>query len=667
MMNLAAKARLYAPLCQNTAGKFKPVPGEIKRILFIGKSFYVYGVPFEKTGELSLEALKPLKKFINKYLKEVPPTVRKGLVQHLKNVALDAKKNGEIVAKLRNYCRLLRLVPTKTPFLRSVRKAYGSLYPLHSRGHLTAWEKKHARSVAEMLATFDGDTDTLKPLYDTVCSYVNRQGIRPVEVSEKMFSVETALPALLRMANRDWWKRKGQRERRVYLETMQIVAGNVHKRKNPYLSKDALTEIHAQEDDNDQYSRMMEVVSDDGEAVALSEVIKGSVANPEIRRMEMMVRAKGQERLADDLGYTADLVTITCPSKYHRWASSPDGKGETVNPKWVDAGGMQPRDAQAYLSNLWKRVRAKLKREELPYFGLRVAEAHHEGCPHWHILVFSHPEQRREILKIIRDYATASEQQELIDDHKKRRQKIISRKKRGQLTSYLEKIKRWYQPRFDVVAIDPEKGSAVAYIAKYISKNINGGRMTGADDNDHEAETDAATGANAVTAWSRWHCIRQFQFFGAASVTLWRELRRVREPLTNSIEPLRAAADSGNWSMFQKKAQELAAELEVDETDFNQYGEKQRRIIGVSVGSDLVVTRATRWSLRKRGEARAPRIHVNNCTGFISKVFQTTRERLKENLAAGLGLAFDPLRQLFEFKQQLELKKCQNSSQAPPV
>ncbi|MFP3354857.1 replication endonuclease, partial [Pseudoalteromonas sp. SIMBA_153] len=85
-------------------------------------------------------------------------------------------------------------------------------------------------------------------------------------------------------------------------------------------------------------------------------------------------------------------------------------------------------------------------------------------------------------------------------------------------------------PRFDVVAIDPEKGSAVAYIAKYISKNINGGRMTGADDNDHEAETDAATGANAVTSWSRWHCIRQFQFFGAASVTLWRELRRVREP-----------------------------------------------------------------------------------------------------------------------------------------
>ena len=632
------------------------------------KAFHIYGVPFCVEGELNPTYLARFRKFINNRLTEVPQPVKKGLIQHLKNVAEDIRAAGGAVQKLRNYCRLVNLLPKRSDFTRSVRAIYGNLYPLHNKGSLSAWEKTHAKAVAEMVAAFDGDIDTLKPLYDKVCEYVTRQGVPPIEVSDDSFSVEAALPALMRMMNRDWWKRKGQRERRVYLETMQIIAGNVHKRKSPYLSKDALSEIHAQEHDNDTYSKLMEVVSDDGEAVALSEVIKGSVANPEIRRLEMMVRVKGLEQLADDLGYQADLVTITCPSKFHRYAYSNDQQKHVVNPKWVDAGGLQPKDGQRHLSDVWKNIRAKLKRQELQYFGMRVAEAHHEGCPHWHILVFSHPGQRREILKIIRDYATKPEQQELISDHKNRRKKIVERKRKGQLTSHLEKVKRWYQPRFDVVEIDPEKGSAVGYIAKYISKNINGERMTGADNSDFEAETDAATGANAVTAWARWHCIRQFQFFGAASVTMWRELRRIREPVTNDVEPLRAAADSGNWRLFQSKAAELAAELVIDESELNQFGEKQRRVFGVSAGSDLVVTRVKRWSLRKRGErseVRAPRIHVNNCSGVGLRVFESTKERLKENVAAGLGLMFDPFRQLFEFKQQLGRHKC--SSQAPPV
>ncbi|WP_427192594.1 replication endonuclease [Serratia marcescens] len=42
-----------------------------------------------------------------------------------------------------------------------------------------------------------------------------------------------------------------------------------------------------------------------------------SVANPTIRRHELMVRTRGYEEVADRLGYESLFLTLTAPSKYH--------------------------------------------------------------------------------------------------------------------------------------------------------------------------------------------------------------------------------------------------------------------------------------------------------------------------------------------------------------
>lgn len=54
--------------------------------------------------------------------------------------------------------------------------------------------------------------------------------------------------------------------------------------------------------------------------------------------------------------------------------------------------------------------------------------------------------------------------------------------------------------RFHAEAIDPEKGSATGYVAKYISKNIDGYALD--SETDDESGQDLKETASAVSAWA---------------------------------------------------------------------------------------------------------------------------------------------------------------------
>jgi len=104
--------------------------------------------------------------------------------------------------------------------------------------------------------------------------------------------------------------------------------------------------------------------------------------------------------------------------------------------------------------------------------------------------------------------------------------------------------------RCKCVAIDPERGSATGYVAKYVSKNIDGAGEIG------DAESDETGGSvrdsvARVAAWASCHGVRQFQQIGGPPVGLWRECRRVRERVeADQLERARGAADRGDWKGF---------------------------------------------------------------------------------------------------------------------
>ncbi|HFG4193464.1 TPA: replication endonuclease [Enterobacter hormaechei] len=429
-------------------------------------------------------------------------------------------------------------------------------------------------------------------------------------VIKKYVGQDEVAPAVMRMFNEVWWRGRLRRIAASWREHLQIAVGNVSKKRHAYASKNCVTDWREQKRRTREFLKGLDLEDEDGNRISLIEKYDGSVANPAIRRCELMTRIRGFENICNELGYVGEFYTLTAPSKYHATT-----KSGYRNNKW---NGASPSDTQSYLTGLWARIRAKLHREEIRIFGIRVAEPHHDGTPHWHMLMFMLPEDVERVRLIIRDYAWEEDLHELRSDKAKK-------------------------ARFHAEAIDPEKGSATGYVAKYISKNIDGYALDGETD-DESGELLKET-APAVSAWAaRWH-IRQFQFIGGAPVTVYRELRRLADTETAhglSVEfaAVHDAADAGDWAgyvnaqggPFVRRDDLQVRTLYEPRTEFNQYGEETVCIRGVydaAVGAGTpILTRLTQWKIVPKravdlavdvkGAPAPSRSSVNNCTGSES-------------------------------------------------
>jgi hypothetical protein len=209
-----------------------------------------------------------------------------------------------------------------------------------------------------------------------------------IEFPESKHGLESSA---LRLSNPKWWKRKLCTSELRAFENREILAKKIHRKKQLYCSNFAVQEWRNMKRQNAEFLQQVFCFDDSGFVNSLFEISQKSISNPEVRRAEMMVRMRGMEEFAKDQNHKCVFITLTCPSKYH--------------PKSKKYGGYSPKQAQEYLCTIWARIRAKLKRENISPYGFRVAEPHHDGCPHWHMVLFIPDYQRFSLNRIIAEHA----------------------------------------------------------------------------------------------------------------------------------------------------------------------------------------------------------------------------------------------------------------------
>ncbi|KZQ99242.1 replication protein A [Enterobacter hormaechei subsp. steigerwaltii] len=423
------------------------------------------------------------------------------------------------------------------------------------------------------------------------------------EASDGHLENRKAESGILRLMAPEWWYQRLKRARDLQREHLAIAVGQVQKSASAYVSRKTLGEWVEQKKRNLEFFKKFDLIDEEGNRIALDSMVHRSVANPAIRRCELMVRMRGFEDIANEQRLAGEFYTITAPSRYHAVHS----KGGFVS-QW---NGLSPRDTQRYLCNVWAKARAAISRAGIHVFGFRVVEPHHDGTPHWHMLLFMRPQDVEAVRDILCYHARIADSDEL------------------QTPNALK-------ARFHVEPIDPAKGSATGYIAKYISKNIDGFALDG--EQDEETGENLRDMAKSVSAWaSRWR-IRQFQQIGGAPVTVWRELRRLGDQrLTDSrMDAVLAAADVGDWAAYTQlqggalvARRDLVVRLAYEITEQgNEYAEDIQRVQGIYsplIPDSEVFTRLIKWQkVAKFAEApaeagfsggnAAPWSSVNNCT-----------------------------------------------------
>ncbi len=295
-----------------------------------------------------------------------------------------------------------------------------------------------------------------------------------------------------------WWRRQVRRAAVRKREAQAQAAGRVSVRTGQlYVTDETLQRRQARHAANRAILEATEIEAADGQILSLWAAVEASTANKAIRRGELMTRIRGCDEWAQARGLVGMFTTNTLPSRFHAQLFK-GGK----NPKW---DGSTPREGQGWLRKTWARTRAALHRERIAIFGFRIAEPHHDGCPHWHMLMWTEPGKLERLQEIMRKQWLREDGDEPgAQDHR---------------------------VKFEV--LDPARGSAAAYVSKYIAKNIDDFGAVGTEGHRDEyggEQLELVEGgrkAQRVEAWAGEWGIRQFQAIGQPPVTVWRELRRI--------------------------------------------------------------------------------------------------------------------------------------------
>ncbi|WED26430.1 replication endonuclease [Vibrio sp. DW001] len=458
----------------------------------------------------------------------------------------------------------------------------------------------------KLILEFDGDGDEhhLRLLCRKLSKLIRHYHITPPRLPKRP-TFEQYFTAITKMTTDDWINDRLERLKFEYIEYSQISLGRVGNNANQSKYVSAMTLNNFLEAQDKQAKFLADYCiynADEDISVDLENVFMASTSNPENRRIEMMVRSRGFEELADAKGYTAAFITWTLASQYHRNSKN-----------W---NGANPKEGHQNLMKQWSRARAILAKQGVDYFGFRVAEPHKDGTAHAHYFLFCKEEEKELIVSTLRDIAIEEDKQELY-------YKTVNGKS-------VKRNKPVLRARFDCKFCDPSKGGATAYIAKYIAKNLNGSHMSESD----------KKAAQSVRAWASLWRIRQFQQFGGAPVSIWRALRKtsaeeIKALKCDELSELHGHADKSRWKDFVQGIGD--AQITYEEKE-NRYFETVKKIVGFSFMHHCVNTIKAQWEIIRKSDLKATqkrdgvpsRSTENNCNPAPKKPISPLEKALMD-------------------------------------
>lgn len=483
--------------------------------------------------------------------------------------------------------------------------------------------QNYDRYCEEFLTANDGDNSLLLSngvqavFYGRIARMARAFNITPMhwrKYCKGKLDASSAVASLSRLANAEWWERQLKAQRTRWREALLIAAGEVNLKKYPYASKQAIRDVQARRLANMDYLKGCDLENvATGERVDLIDKVMASISNPEIRRMELMSTIAGIEKYAASERHVGMFITITTPSKYHptRVVGKEGAEKIQFNHNW-DAEAFSPKDGQRYLVRIWSKMRTAFKDNGLSVYGMRVVEPHHDGTPHWHMMLFCERKQRQDVIDIMRRYALKEDGDE-----------------RGAAKNRFE-------------AKHMNKGGAAGYIAKYIAKNIDGYALDGQID--HDTGKPLRDMAAAVTSWASTWRIPQFKAIGIPTMGAYRECRAaclrhisLAESFDERVEAVRAAASAGNFAAYMagqgganvpRDVQTVRVARKVAD-ELNAYDEEVQKVVGIFAphlgAGHIHETRTTEWRIVRKAvdldvdpltlksASGAPRSPVNNC------------------------------------------------------
>ncbi|TOG40351.1 replication endonuclease [Vibrio parahaemolyticus] len=474
---------------------------------------------------------------------------------------------------------------------------FGYSYAM-SDDEITDLAKRKSRDFSRAINAIPAEYSEAR--FNKACELLESLGLAFSEKAIGYAKLNCELFALVNRALDEHWLVRQLRRKCAYeVERVARDLALVQRRKQVYCSDFSLSR---QRDRNSSNRIALDNTiaydeDDKSNYFTLSELSEKSVSNPEIRRNEMFVRLRGFEEIAQESNHDAVFFTVTAPSRFHSVSNG------AVNPNWLEADKPDAKTSHKYLMGVWSNLRKALDKNKIKVYGMRIVEPHQDGTPHHHLLLFMEKSSRKFVTSEFRRLAMADTPD--------------------------EKGAKKY--RFKAEVINWSKGSAVGYVAKYLSKNIDGQHIQ----SDKGSSLTGSDAAERVVTWARVNQIRQFQFIGGPSVTVWREMRRLREEFKEDdalftdlnqdehflLEKVRRSADEGDWKAFcyamggvfvKRKDQTVKAEYTVSnaiekliasggEYSPTRYGDMaQARLNGLMFQKVFIATRFRNWKTENK-------------------------------------------------------------------